>query len=151
MAITDHPNWKEIKSFTEEMIDILKTEQSAFYIKNKAFFHGLTTPTLESGELDGTTDTPIAYGLKPSDQTDSWNTFASKHFNEDTKFPLHLSVSVYDAPEGMGWKVQLEFFKEALGPDSYGTDGNHWIYYHNEGPVVLDGIWNEWHIKYEGD
>jgi hypothetical protein len=100
-------------------------------------------------KLDGNIASDIPYGKKPSDQDDSWNEFAARDFKMDTKVPTHIQIDVYQAQNGWGWILVFDIWKQGLGPDNYGTDGNHWKFQHNEGPEVREGIWDEWFIEPE--
>ena len=146
-AITDHPNWGQINAFQSSIVGMITGLQQAYYVIHGHYFQGLQTPVKAVNELDGTEEVQIAYGLKPSDQEESWNDFSPNDFKQGTKFRIHVTIDVYSAPEGDGYIVTLEFNYPAIGPDSYGTEGNRWIYQHNEGPVSYGGIWDEWFIK----
>jgi hypothetical protein len=141
---TEHPNYGTIQTFAESMILTIRNKQAEFFTKYKRYFQGLRTPAV--GTLDGSTLADIQYGLKPDDQAYSWNDFDSATFKRDVKFPIHVSVGGYTGPSGPGWILQFELWREKLGPDGYGHEGNHWVYQHHEGPEKRVGIWDEWFI-----
>ena len=148
MGITDHTNWDEINQFGKKIQEVIKKAQADYYVKKKIYFQGLTTPTIESGQLDGGIDKNIAYGLKPVDQEDSWFGFAGAFFNETAKFPVHVSTSVHG---DTGWSLRLEFWKEGLGPDAYGSTGDLWVFVHKSEDVEMGGIFDEWYIEVGGE
>ncbi len=144
MSIKDHPNFKTIKTFVDSTIIDTKNRQAKYFSKRKRYFQGIKTPTLR---CDGAILKDVNYGKKPADQLDSWFDFAPLSFHSSAKFPVRVQIDTYASPEGHGYKIRFDFHKEGLGPDSYGTDGDHWLYVHHEGPEDQSGIFDEWHIE----
>lgn len=144
--IEDHPNYTTIQAFVESVILTVRNKQAEFFTKHKYYFQGLRIPN--TGELDGTSQAQIQYGLRPEGREHSWHDFDPDNFKVDTKFPVHLRLDCYDGPNGPGWILNFELYKD-LGPDGYGNEGTHWYYQHNEGPLVRPGIWDEWFILVE--
>ena len=145
MAIQDHPNYAGLTTFVEALLTKIKNKQAEYFTEKKKYFQGIKTPA--TGKADGHTLMDIAYGLHPSDQDDSWYTFDSSNFKATTKLPAHICIDVYQSKRGWGWILTMDFYFPGIGPDAYGTDGDHWFYKHNAGPELREGVWDEWHIK----
>lgn len=146
MGIDRHPKWAS-NNRTQNFIVLITNRQAEYFAKNGKYFQGLRIPS--TGALDGDAAAAINYGLKPTDQDDSWNTFAPNDFKASTRLRFHLAIDVYQHPEGMGWILTIDLFSPGLGPDNYGIDGDHWVYRHNHGPMSQSGIWDEWYIQPE--
>jgi len=144
MAIENHPKYSTLKTLVDSLILKVRNKQAEYFAAKKKYFQGLLIPS--TGKLDGSLSNKINYGLHPSDQEDSWNSFDSANFNVSTKLPIHIKIDVYQSPDGWGWILGCEFWLAGLGPDRYGRDGDHWCYRHNEGPEMGQGIWDEWFI-----
>jgi hypothetical protein len=149
MGIQDHPRFSTIQTWIDQVLINITNAQATYFAKNQKFFQGLKIPS--QGKLDGNSEALIDYGLHPEDQTDSWNTFEKAKFKENVKFPCHLKLDVYESPRGWGWVVSFHLYVEGLGPDTYGNDGDHWVYQHNEGPSIRSGIFDDWFILEETD
>lgn len=147
MAIQDHPGYAALVTFTNSMVIKIRSKQAQYYVEKGKYFQGIKTPNEAVGRADGQTLKSIAYGLHPSDQDDSWNTFDPTNFKVNTKVPAHIRIDVYQAPEGWGWILIIDFWRTGLGPDAYGRNGDHWVYKHNEGPKMSGGVWGEWYIQ----
>jgi len=141
----DHPQYAKITAFTESVIGTIKTYQDQFFVTNGRYFQGLWL--LGDREVDGTTDEPVINTSAPSDFPFTWKDFAPTIFKNNLKVPVNISISVYEAPTGWGWTFYAEVFYAGLGPDAYGTYGDHWVYQHNEGPEDYIGIFDEWFIS----
>jgi len=144
MAITDHQNYNSIMTLVNSLIIKIRNAQADYFVKRNQFFQGLRMPTMD---CDGILSLDINYGLRPSDQTDSWNDFDKTNWKLGVKLPFNLSIDVYESPEGWGWIMAVEFWAEGFGPDKYGHDGNHWVYKHNEGPAGAEGVFDDWYIE----
>lgn len=141
--ITDHPNFEAINSWKNDLITTLKDLQKDYARKNDGnFFQGLKVPS--QGKLDGITYAQIDFGQHPGDQVDSWYSFAPERFNSETVFPAHVTINTYKSEDETGWTAKIEFWKAGIGPDTYGKDGDHWVFQHNEGFENFDGIWEDW-------
>jgi len=144
MGITTHVQFTRLNALTKSMLKTVENRQAEYFAKHQQYFQGLKMPII--GKLDGDILGDINPGLKPQDQEASWAEFGPTDFKPGGKLPVHISINVYDAPIGMGWILKLELFAD-LGPDTYGNEGNHWVWKHNEGPASIGGIWDDWYIE----
>lgn len=147
--ITNHPRYALLRTAVESLVTAVHNRQAEFFLWKGYYFHGPRIPRV--GILDGTKSEPVPYGDRPEGRTDSWADFDPERFNATTKTPFHLAITPYEGPEGHGWVLTVELWKAGLGPDAYGTDGDHWVYRHHEGPEKRQGVWDEWYIEAAGD
>ena len=147
MSITEHPSFGRISSMTAAFVASVAAKQADYFIANGAYFQGIKILG-DDAQPDGTTDVNMDATRKPSDQTDTWNDFDSATFKNNVKIPVQVSIDVFKAPDGWGWTMKIEIWKAGFAPDSYGNDGDHWTYRHQEknGEAVSGGYLDEWHI-----
>ena len=144
MAVTDHPNYATLENRTNTLISRGITAQGIYTGNYGYFFQGIATPvTIPDGASNGDTDVNV----KPSDQPHTWNDFDPVGFAQIQKFPFRIRIDVYESPEGWGWIYTIEFRYAGIGPDAYGTDGDHWVYRYHEGAGTPEGIFEEWYIQ----
>lgn len=145
MAIEDHPRFNTIRAFVTSVIKTVEIRQAQYFTKNKKYFQGIKIPALE---LSGDEDIEPGFSMRPGDQEESWNDFATDHFRPGLKFPVEVSIDVYEHPEtGWGYIINFSLVKAGLGPDKYGRDGDRWKYRYNSGTQQLSGVWDDWYIE----
>lgn len=145
----DHPRWSRINTFTDSIVRTISDGQDAFYIKHKRYFQGLAIVG-EGQKPDGNSEKAIRAFVRPNDFDFSWSQFDRTTFRGSFQVPFDFRVNVYQSSDGWGWIWKGEMWIDGLGPDAYGNDGDHWVYYYHEGPEDLSGsILNEWHIEPE--
>lgn len=132
-------------TLTNSLVTTIRNKQAEYFATKGKYFQGLRMPS--TGVLDGNVNATINPALRPEDQEASWLDFDPLTFKTNTKIPYHIHIDVYQSPIGWGWVMVAEFWKTGLGPDTYGNDGDHWLYRHNEGPNQDSGIWSDWHIQ----
>ena len=150
MSITEHPSFGRINTMTAAFVASVAAKQAEYFIANSKYFQGIKI--LGDGvQPDGTTDINMDATRKPSDQGESWSDFDSSTFKNNVKIPVQVSIDVFKAPDGWGWTMKIEVWKAGFGPDSYGSDGEHWMYRHEEkgGEVATGERLDEWYIMPE--
>ena len=137
MPISDHPKYPQLLTFTAAFVESVRIKQAEYYITHGRYFQGLKTPVVAP---DGNTNEKVGHGLKPHDQPESWNDFDAARFNNSTRVPYSIELNTYSGPSGDGWILRGELRIAGFGPDAYGTDGDTWVYQHNEGPDARSGV-----------
>lgn len=147
MSIQQHPNYAKLTTHVETLVSLIKARQAEYFVAKGRYFQGLRIPSL--GKQDGTgAGALLDVGKHPSDQEDSWNSFASGNFKTTSKLPFHLEIQAYAGPAGHGWILTIHLWKTGIDPDLYGNTGDHWTYRHHEGPEMpLSGIWDDWFVQ----
>ena len=144
MAVTAHPNYATLVNRTNTIVSRAITAQGIYLAANGHFFQGIAMPdTIPDGSIDVDTDVNV----KPTDQVHSWLDFDPVGYAALSQKRMRVRIDVYDAPEGQGWVLTLEFRYAGIGPDAYGTDGDHWVYRYHEGAASPSGIFEEWYIQ----
>ncbi len=145
----DHPQYAKISTLTESIISQIADAQDEFFIENSRYFQGLWL--LGDTQVDGTTDETISENTSPDDFGVTWAEFMPTVFKKKVTLPVNVKIDVYTSPRGWGWILFAEVFYPDMGPDAYGTYGDHWVYRHHEGPDdISGGIFDEWYIEVEG-
>lgn len=141
----DHPQFAKITTFTQTVVNTIKTYQDQFFVTHGRYFQGLWL--LGEREVDGTTDLSVINTSAPSDFPFTWKDFAPTVFKNTLKIPVNVKIDVYESPNGWGWRFRADVYYAGLGPDAYGNYGDHWVYVHHEGPENSVGISDEWYIE----
>jgi hypothetical protein len=142
-AIEDHPRFATLQTWVDSMINTISDAQAKHFSRHGFYFQGLKTPTQV---CDGENHRPISYGLKPTDQEESWADFAPGTFKYGVKFPASVKINVMETPKGWAYSIKFEIIRPGLGPDNYGNDGDNWIYQTWHGPDKPADVWDEWFI-----
>lgn len=144
MAITDHPNYIELVNRTNTIKSRAITAQGIYFASYGKFFQGIAKP---DAIPDGTNAVSFDVDAKPTDQPHSWNDFDPVGYAALSTKRMRVRIDVYESEAGWGWILKIEFRKAGIGPDAYGTDGDHWVYRYHEGTDTPDGIFDEWYIQ----
>ena len=142
--ITAHPRYAMLMTLVNALIVKIQLAQASYFSVNQKFFQGIRIPEIS---LDGTTDTTVNWAVAPHDQAAAWKDFDGTTFKTAFKIPFNIRIDVYRAPTGWGWVLTVELWHAGMGPDAYGTDGDHWVYKHHEGPANQIGYFDEWYIE----
>ena len=144
MAIEDFPNYATLVTRTNTLVSRAITAQGIYFDANGYLFQGIAKPdTLP----DGSTPEDFDVYAKPTDKPHTWNDFDPVGYAAISQKRMRVRIDDYKAPLGDGWIIQIEFRYAGIGPDPYGTDGDHWVYRYHEGAATPGGIFDEWYIQ----
>jgi len=147
-GFAEHPNLAHLNTFTTSIIQKVDDDQAAFYATNGIYFRGLWLLGRDNLTVDGNTDLLVDNATNPDNFGFTWKDFDPALFKNNLKIPVNVKIDTYVAPEGAGWVLIAELYIDGLGPDAYGNEGTHWVYYHHVGPGELPyGPFDEWHVE----
>jgi len=147
VAATDHPRYNALMARLNAVMGQIESAQESYKDTHGKYYQGIVIPAEpfyeDTGErtYDGT--------RKPTDQEMDWFTFLPAVFNPGHQIPCQMRMDVYNGPQGQGWVITFHLWYAGLGPDSYGNDGDHWVYRHEGGAGVAGGRLDEWYIYVE--
>ena len=148
MAVTVHPNYATLANRTNTLVSRAITAQGIYLGNYGYFFQGIAIPpTVPDGVMEVDVDTSVT----PTDQIHSWVDFDPVGYAALSKKRMRVRIDVYEAPLGDGWIIQIEFKYAGIGPDPYGTDGDHWVYRYHDGDGNPGGIFEVWYIQVDGE
>jgi len=143
----DHPRHGAIHGFVASSQAVITARQNTFYLSKNPhrFFQG--PPLLDEGVADGMADIQTYYMRKRNDNNDTWYKFDPETFKFGQKIPVNMRTDEYDSIDtGSGFIIIWDFVYPGLGPDAYGSYGDHWYRVHDEGGYGPYIILDEWYI-----